>query len=85
MVTGKYQIDLSGVPDDDQSQAMFPDDQEKPHISYGAGLHVALNQNFIVAFDFGVAGDKRDGDTGLYINLNWLFWALGKFFSGIRN
>lgn len=73
MVTGKYDIDLSGVPDDEESQAMFPDVKEKPHISYGAGLHIALNENFIVAFDFGVAADKRDGDTGLYINLNWLF------------
>jgi outer membrane protein assembly factor BamA len=71
MVTGKYQIDLSGVPA--EYRFMFPDDKEQLHISYGAGLHIALNQNFIVAFDYGIAADKRDGNTGLYINLNWLF------------
>jgi outer membrane protein assembly factor BamA len=71
MVTGKYPINLSNVPD--ESRFMFPDDKEKLHISYGAGLHIALNQNFVVAFNFGFAADKRDGDNGLYIGLNWLF------------
>ncbi len=71
MVTGKYEIDKSGVPD--EYLFMFPDEKEKPHISYGLGLHIALNQNFIVACNFGIASDKRDGDTGLYIGLNWLF------------
>lgn len=71
MVTGKYKIDKSGVPD--EYLFMFPDEKEKPHISYGLGLHIALNQNFIIASNFGVAADKRDGKTGLYIGLNWLF------------
>lgn len=71
MVTGKYKIDKSGVPD--EFLFMFPDEKEKPHISYGLGLHIALNQNFIVACNFGIASDERDGKTGLYIGLNWLF------------
>jgi len=71
MVTGKYEIDKSGVPD--EYIFMFPDEKEKPHISYGLGLHIALNQNFVVATNFGFAADERDGKTALYINLNWLF------------
>jgi hypothetical protein len=71
MVTKKYDFDISGVPE--ESQFLFPDDKEKLHVSYGAGLHIALNQNFVVAFNFGIAADKRDGDNGLYIGLNWLF------------
>lgn len=59
----------------------FPNPQNRPlkadseglHISYGAGLHVALNENFIVAIDYGMAADKRDGEKGLYIGLNFLF------------
>ena len=43
------------------------------HYTYGAGLHIALNQNFIVAVDYGFAADKRDGDSGLYIGLDFLF------------
>ncbi|MBN1598943.1 MAG: BamA/TamA family outer membrane protein [Bacteroidales bacterium] len=73
MVTQKYKIDTSSVPPDQEYQDMFPDDKEKLHISYGTGFHVALNQNFIVAFNYGLAADKRDGKQGFYINLNWLF------------
>lgn len=50
------------------------------HISYGAGLHIALNQNFIVAVDYGMAASngkkdplKNDGQKGIYIGLDFLF------------
>ncbi len=43
------------------------------HASYGAGLHFVLNENFIVAFDYGMAAKKQDGTSGLYINLNFLY------------
>ena len=43
------------------------------HSSYGAGIRVVMNQNFIVAVDYGMALDERDGDAGLYIGLNYLF------------
>jgi hypothetical protein len=46
---------------------------EKLHTSYGAGLRVAMNENFIVAIDYGLATDKRDGDSGFYMGLNYLF------------
>lgn len=46
---------------------------EKLHVSYGTGLRVAMNENFIVAFDYGMASDQRDGDSGLYMGLNYLF------------
>jgi hypothetical protein len=32
-----------------------------------------MNQNFIVAIDYGKALDKRDGTSGIYIGLNFLF------------
>jgi outer membrane protein assembly factor BamA len=59
----------------------FPDPQgrvpkakdESWHIGYGAGLHFALNENFIVAFDYGLAANPQDGKSGLYINLNFLY------------
>jgi outer membrane protein assembly factor BamA len=71
MVTGKYKFDKTNVPA--KSQYMFPDEKEKLHMSYGAGLHLALNQNFVVAINYGIAADKKDGSKGLYIGLNWLF------------
>jgi hypothetical protein len=70
-VTQKYSFNKSGVPAEYQS--MFPDDQEKYHISYGAGIHFVFNENFVIAVNYGLAADKRDGSSGLYININWLF------------
>ena len=49
------------------------DAKEVPHVGVGGGLHLALNQNFIITADYGFAIKKADGDTGLYINLNYLF------------
>lgn len=46
---------------------------EAMHYSYGAGLRIAMNQNFVIAVDYGFAADERDGDSGLYIGLNYLF------------
>jgi hypothetical protein len=43
------------------------------HTSFGGGLQHSLNQNFVVAADYGHVTDKRDGKSGLYIGLNWLF------------
>ncbi|HYX07050.1 MAG TPA: BamA/TamA family outer membrane protein [Bacteroidales bacterium] len=71
MVTGKYKLDLSGVPADEMY--LFNADKEALHLGYGAGLHVALNENFVLAIDYGRAADPRDGDSGLYIGLNFLF------------
>ena len=46
---------------------------EKMHKSVGAGLRLAMNYNFIVAIDYGIALNKQDGDSGIYIGLNYLF------------
>jgi hypothetical protein len=43
------------------------------HISYGAGISGALNHNFVAHVNYGRAVDKRDGKSGLYIGLNYLF------------
>jgi hypothetical protein len=46
---------------------------EKMHYSYGAGLRIVMNQNFIIAVDYGMAVSSNDGDKGLYVKLNYLF------------
>ena len=51
----------------------FLTDKEALHVTFGGGFRVALNENFIVAVDYGTPKDKRDGGGGLYIGLNWLF------------
>lgn len=43
------------------------------HNSVGGGLHIAMNQNFILAVDYGRALNKQDGISGVYVGLNFLF------------
>jgi outer membrane protein assembly factor BamA len=59
---------LSHLPEE-----YFDPGAEKMHWSYGAGLRIVMNRNFVVAVDYGLAADRRDGDSGLYIGLNYLF------------
>lgn len=46
---------------------------ESLHVSYGLGLHFAVNHNFIIAVDYGMAGNPQDGTSGLYIGLDYIF------------
>ncbi|MDY0201320.1 MAG: BamA/TamA family outer membrane protein [Bacteroidales bacterium] len=52
---------------------IFSSDKESLHMSYGAGLRIVMNQNFIIAIDHGRPFDERDGTSGTYIGLNFLF------------
>ncbi|MFN8254676.1 MAG: hypothetical protein U0W24_03245 [Bacteroidales bacterium] len=79
-VIDPFSMNLSGVPDNItinnknyNPQQWFDYQDESLHVGYGGGIRFALNQNFIVAFDYGMAAKKEDGKSGLYINLNWLF------------
>jgi outer membrane protein assembly factor BamA len=71
MVTSKYNLPV--VADAAAKAWLAKGAPERMHISYGAGIHFALNDNFIVTVDYGLAADKRDGDSGMYIGLNFLF------------
>ena len=50
--------------------------QDLPHITAGAGLRFIMNQNFIVAFEYGLPVGKlrqQDGKGAFYINTGYLF------------
>jgi hypothetical protein len=51
----------------------YTSEKEKIHFSSGCGLHIALNENFVLAINYGKALNKQDGKSGLYIGTNWLF------------
>ncbi len=46
---------------------------EKPHFGVGAGFRLAMNQNFVIAFDAAHSLNPQDGGLGIYIGLNYLF------------
>ncbi|MEA1874664.1 MAG: hypothetical protein U9N51_09605 [Bacteroidota bacterium] len=65
-------IDKSNIPTEIDQSNYFSDDEDF-HITYGAGLHIAMNENFVIAADVGFPVKAADGGMGLYIGMNWLF------------
>ncbi len=64
---------VEDFPIDASLSDFFVSDSEALHVTFGGGFRIAMNENFIVAVDYGTPKDKRDGGGGLYIGLNWLF------------
>ncbi len=71
-VVRDHPSDLSKIPENQRLMYIGTQD-DAMHTSVGAGLHIAMNQNFVIAIDYGKALDKRDGKDGVYIGLNFLF------------
>ena len=66
-------VEYDKVPVDEFYPDYFDLGAESLHISYGLGLRIAMNQNFIIAVDYGRATNDRDGTSGFYVGLNYLF------------
>ena len=70
MVTRKYDFQTNNP---DALKYLNLGDTEKFHQSYGLGFYGAMNQNFVVSVNYGMAVNKNDGTNGLYIGLDFLF------------
>ena len=87
MVTKNYDMTFKG---DEQYRAEYDAymalsgnrTADRPHISVGGGLRFIMNQNFIVAFEYGLPVSKfskdpliknQDGNGAFYINTGFLF------------
>ena len=87
MVTRNYDMSFKG---DEQYRADYDAymarsgnrTADRPHISVGGGLRFIMNQNFIVAFEYGLPLSKfssdpyiksQDGNGAFYINTGFLF------------
>lgn len=65
---------VNGLNWEDQSlESYFDWNKEKMHVSYGAGLRIVMNENFVIAADYGMASDEQDGKSGFYMGLNYIF------------
>jgi outer membrane protein assembly factor BamA len=71
MVTKKFEFDKTGVPADQLD--VVEHENEKLHLGAGAGFHIVMNQNFVIAVDYGHSFNSGDGKSGLYIGLNFLY------------
>jgi len=72
-VTDPIRLNRERIPEPVNQDRYFDRHSDAWHHSMGAGLHVALNRNFVVAVDYGRALDKNDGNDGLYIGMNFLY------------
>lgn len=72
IITRNINLDLSRVPEAERS-LYFSDTSDNVHASAGLGIKFALNDNFIISCDYGRAFDQRDGNSGIYIGLNFLY------------
>ena len=85
MVTREYDMSFRG---DESSRASYDEymamgaDHDRMHITVGAGLRFIMNQNFIVAFEYGLPISRfssdpviknQDGKGAFYINTGYLF------------
>ncbi|MEN9444120.1 MAG: hypothetical protein RIS47_1010, partial [Bacteroidota bacterium] len=69
MVTQNYKVATNLV----NPNYTIGQDSEGLHSSAGLDAKFVINDNFVVSVAYGVALDKRDGTSGMYIGLNYLF------------
>jgi len=65
-------LDNPSITDNDWKN-FFSGNPERLHLGTGLGLKAVMNENFILSGDYGRALDPQDGQSGIYIGLNFLF------------
>ncbi len=70
-VVDPYSLNLQNIPQ--ENQHWFNYQNENWHLSYGAGIRFVLNQNFVLAIDYGMALKQHDGINGIYVGMDFLF------------
>ena len=61
------------IPDKTIAELIYTGNKEKLHMGAGIGLHVIMNQNFNINFEFAKCLDPNDGNIGINIGLNYIF------------
>ena len=57
----------------DQYRSSLLDKARELHMAWGIGGQLVIDYNFIPTITFGIPFDKRDGDFGLYMVLDYIF------------
>lgn len=57
----------------DQYRSSLMDKAQELHMAWGIGGQLVIDYNFIPSITFGIPFDKRDGDFGLYMVLDYIF------------
>ena len=82
MKTDYNPVDARGIATKALYDTYVLNGKDAPHITFGAGLRFIMNENFIVAFEYGTplshfmknsAHYNQDGSGAFYINMGYLF------------
>lgn len=75
MVTSPIALNVTDLENylDGSAADFYVEGKDSPHLSAGAGIKLAMNENFIISADFGKALKEQDGGMGFYIGLNYIF------------
>lgn len=83
MDTSYRPLNHQGVLSQSLYDALVKNEKDTPHITVGSGLRFIMNENFVVAVDYGLPISKfysdtnphkgQDGNGALYIGLGYLF------------
>lgn len=70
-----WDLDESGnlISNGDTEADYFNFGSEKMHYSFGVGLKLVMNNNFVVSADYGRAFNKSDGLPGVYVGMDYNF------------
>ena len=63
---------VTAMPKDEYRSSLLNKAREL-HMSAGISAQLVIDYNFIPTFTFGIPFDKRDGDYGLYMTLDYIF------------
>ncbi|MEA4840802.1 MAG: BamA/TamA family outer membrane protein [Bacteroidales bacterium] len=65
---------IENINDNELTTYINTNEKDRFHSSFGGGLKIVMNENFIISAEMGKALDERDGSNMCsYINLNYLF------------
>jgi outer membrane protein assembly factor BamA len=72
MVVDEHQIYTNTIPEN-KKILFLNETADRLHLAAGLGLRVGINNNFIIAVDYGKAFNQQDGTSGLYIGVGNIF------------
>lgn len=71
-ILNPVKLNLDDLPPESLS-TYFNTGDRSIHKSFGAGLKLAMNENFVLSAEFAVPSDPQDGISGLYLGLGYQF------------
>ena len=78
IVASPYRMDMmlaagTEAADTGEGRMIYSGEAETLHMSAGAGIKFVMNRNLVLSIEYGKPLDRRDGDYGLYLGMNYIF------------